>query len=151
MILTFAEIGVVNNAPRSNIMNEALRGSSIRKVDTRSPGRYHAKMIMNLIFKHASKSAWVALLGLAISLPTIGQAAQHQVRMVLKGMVCAYCVQGLTRTLGKDPEIESVNVRLASRDAVLKVKTPGRILEAKLHKAAIDSGLQLERIEYVTE
>jgi hypothetical protein len=66
-------------------------------------------------------------------------------------MVCAYCAHGLTQRLNLRPELESVQVRLASRDAIMKGKPAHKRGESDLRQAALDAGLQIERIEYPTE
>ncbi len=67
--------------------------------------------------------------------------------IVLKGLVCSYCAQGLTKKLSTSPEVESIEVRLKSHDAVVKFK-PGKALsDAVLTAAAKDSGLDVEKID----
>ncbi len=64
-----------------------------------------------------------------------------QVRIVLKGLVCAYCAQGFERTLARHPEIESVRVRLGSHDAVIAFRAGASLSEAQLREAAEEAGL----------
>jgi hypothetical protein len=112
------------------------------------------KMIMNLIFKSAS----LVLIWAASALPAAGLASAGAVdhptttvRIVLRGMVCAYCARGLARRLSARPELASIQVRLGSRDALLKLKPSAHLSEPLLKQAVSDAGLKLERIEYTTE
>jgi len=114
---------------------------------------------MNLIFK-TYRTATLALLAsaslaaaLALTPAPQAQAAQQApttVRIVLKGMVCAYCAHGLSQRLMRRPDLESVQVRLASRDAILKLKPDSKLSETDMRQVAADAGLQIERIEYPT-
>lgn len=45
-----------------------------------------------------------------------------EVHVNVKGMVCAFCVQGLTKTFKKQPEVENVQVSLEKKFVHLELK-----------------------------
>ena len=45
-----------------------------------------------------------------------------EVHVKVKGMVCAFCSQGLTKTFKKLPEVETVHVNLEEKFVHLKLK-----------------------------
>ncbi len=76
----------------------------------------------------------VLSLGLAvlISFSPLGlgqvQAAEAEVTektVFVKGMVCAFCAQGIERQFSDQPELEGINVDLPNHKVVLKFK-PGQ-------------------------
>jgi mercuric ion binding protein len=62
-------------------------------------------------------------------------------------MVCAYCAQGLERTLARRAEVSSIEVRLASHDAVVRYREGMALGEAELRRAAREAGLGVEKVE----
>jgi mercuric ion binding protein len=92
-----------------------------------------------------------SLLLLSASFALPAQAQVTGTRLVLKGLVCAYCAQGLSKQLVASSEVASVDVRLKTHDAVVRFK-PGRALsEAALARAAKDAGLDIERFEPISD
>lgn len=61
----------------------------------------------------------VILLG---SITAFAKPLSGGVHVEVKGMVCAFCVQGLTKTFKKQPEVESVNVSLEKKFVHLEIK-----------------------------
>lgn len=79
-----------------------------------------------------------------------GSRAGHSAsmtRIVLKGMVCAYCAQGFERAIRRHGEVSSVHVRLAQHDALIQYKAGESLSEAALREGAREAGLGVERVE----
>ena len=52
-----------------------------------------------------------------------------EVHINVKGMVCAFCVNGLTKTFKKQPEVENVHVSLEKKSVHLEIKE-GQVMDS---------------------
>jgi mercuric ion binding protein len=86
----------------------------------------------------------LALLATTASAAVPGPSAS---RISLRGLVCAYCAQGLSKNFKKHPEIENVEIRLNHHDALLTFKSGQSLSESQLRQIVKDSGLDAESVE----
>ena len=64
----------------------------------------------------------------------------------VNGMVCAFCAQGLTKTLKKENGVENVNVDLNTKLVKVTLKDGQDIADDKLTSLVTDSGFSVEKI-----
>lgn len=68
------------------------------------------------------KQFLAAYLTLFISLGLFAKPMTGEVHVNVKGMVCGFCVQGLTKTFKKQKEVDHVEVSLEGKFVHLKLK-----------------------------
>jgi mercuric ion binding protein len=75
-------------------------------------------------------------------------AMDDGIKVFVKGLVCAYCAQGLTRTVKKHPFVDELEVDVGKGVMVVKLK-PGKTLSAKDFAALVaDAGFVMDHVEY---
>lgn len=62
------------------------------------------------------------------------------IEMDVNGLVCAFCAQGIQKTLKAFPAAEEVYVSLENRIVAVRLKDGSDIDDATLRKAIVDSG-----------
>lgn len=62
------------------------------------------------------------------------------IEMDVNGLVCAFCAQGIQKTLKAFPAAEAVYVSLENRIVAVQLKEGGDIDDATLRKAITDAG-----------
>jgi mercuric ion binding protein len=68
------------------------------------------------------------------------------IHTTVNGMVCAFCATGIEKTFRKQPEVQSVNVDLPSKQVTIKTK-PGKTLsDAKVKEIVTYSGYTMGKI-----
>ncbi|MCM2353286.1 MAG: heavy-metal-associated domain-containing protein [Pseudobdellovibrio sp.] len=65
-----------------------------------------------------------------------------EVHVKVKGMVCAFCAQGLTKTFKKMPEVEKVNVSLEEKFVHLVLKKDASLEDTKIIDAIKEAGYE---------
>lgn len=65
-----------------------------------------------------------------------------EVHVQVKGMVCAFCAQGLTKTFKKMPEVQDVNVSLEGKFVHLVLKKDQSLEDTKIIEAIKESGYE---------
>jgi len=73
-------------------------------------------------------------------------AAAETIEMTVNGLVCAFCAQGIERTLRKNPATEDVLVSLESRLVAVATKAGTDIADDTLRKALQDAGYDVKAI-----
>ncbi|WP_409480082.1 heavy-metal-associated domain-containing protein [Pseudobdellovibrio sp. HCB154] len=81
--------------------------------------------------------ATLFLSSLAFAKPLTGE-----VHVKVKGMVCAFCAQGLTKTFKKMPEVEKVNVSLEEKFVHLVLKKDASLEDTKIIEAIKEAGYE---------
>ena len=84
----------------------------------------------------------VAALLLALAPP----ASAATIEMQVNGLVCAFCAQGIEKTLRRFPETADVFVSLEHRIAAIALKDGTDLTDAVLKKALTDSGYTVVEI-----
>lgn len=85
------------------------------------------------------------MIALLISIPSF--AAQREVVATVKGMVCAFCAQGITKKLKAEASVETVDVSLEKKLVTIKLKDGKDLADQTLEKILVDSGYNVEKIE----
>ena len=74
-------------------------------------------------------------------------AAGKEVRVKVKGMVCAFCGQGLTKTFKSQAAVDTVDVDLDKKEVGLKMKDGKDLPDAEIATIIRDAGFNLDKIE----
>jgi copper chaperone CopZ len=75
-----------------------------------------------------------------------GIAGADTIEMKVNGLVCAFCAQGIEKTLKGYPATEDVIVSLENRLVALSTKPGQDIADAELTKALTDAGYTVKEI-----
>jgi len=78
-------------------------------------------------------------------------ASAKTIEMDVNGLVCAFCAQGIEKTLKDFPATERVFVSLEHRIVAVQVKDGQDIADAALRKAITDAGYKLVAIRRTDE
>ena len=87
---------------------------------------------------------------LAALLAGLGLAAgayAGTIEMTVNGLVCAFCAQGIEKTLRKDPATEDVVVSLEHRLVAVGTKEGADIADETLRDALKDAGYDISQIK----
>jgi mercuric ion binding protein len=85
------------------------------------------------------------VLVLLTALPTFAQA--KPVTVQVKGMVCAFCAQGIEKKFKAMPEISSVKVSLETKLVDLEIKEGKDIPDDKITTVITEAGYDVVKIE----
>ena len=70
------------------------------------------------------------------------QAPTNELRVGVKGMVCAFCAQGIEKKLKDQKEVESLKVSLENKYVELKFKEGQRLSNEKIIENLKDAGYE---------
>jgi mercuric ion binding protein len=85
------------------------------------------------------------LLVLALTLTTSAFAA-GKIEVTVKGMVCSFCSQGITKKFNEE-KVKSINVDLAKHLVTIELNENQELSNEKITKILTDSGYGVEKIE----
>lgn len=85
----------------------------------------------------------ILTLGLLMSATSF---AGEKIEITVKGMVCSFCSQGITKKFNAEG-VKSVNVDLGKHLVSLELQDNQKLDQAKIEKILIDSGYGVEKIE----
>jgi copper chaperone CopZ len=74
-------------------------------------------------------------------------ASAGTIEMKVNGLVCAFCAQGIEKTLRKNPAVSDVVVSLEDRLVAVETKPGTDVADQDLRKALTDSGYDVKAIE----
>ncbi len=74
-------------------------------------------------------------------------AGAKAVTIQVKGMVCAFCAQGIEKKMKALPEVESVKVSLETKKVELNTKEGKDVPDKQLTKIINDAGYDVVKIE----
>ena len=80
------------------------------------------------------------IVSLAALLAASSSASARTVEMDVNGLVCAFCAQGIEKTLREFPATADVYVSLENRIVAIELAEGGDIDDATLRKAITDAG-----------
>jgi periplasmic mercuric ion binding protein len=69
--------------------------------------------------------------------------AGEELKVGVKGMVCAFCAQGIEKKFSAQPEVEKVEVSLANKILKLKLKDGKSLSKEKIAELLKDSGYEV--------
>jgi copper chaperone CopZ len=91
------------------------------------------------------------ILSLAIAAAALPAIAAQSVKATVNGMVCAFCAQGIEKTISKMDATKAVFVDLKSKVVLVEAKD-GKTLDQKAIGAAIvDAGYDVVKMEASTQ
>lgn len=85
------------------------------------------------------------LMALTLTLTTTAFAGE-KIDITVKGMVCSFCSQGITKKF-KEEKVKSVNVDLGNHLVSIELNDNQKISHEKITKILTDSGYGVEKIE----
>lgn len=74
-------------------------------------------------------------------------ANAKDIKVSVKGMVCGFCAQGITKKFQALPEVENVDVSLGKKTVSLKTKDGKDISDSSITSILTESGYNVERID----
>ncbi|HJS21549.1 MAG TPA: heavy-metal-associated domain-containing protein [Steroidobacteraceae bacterium] len=86
------------------------------------------------------------LIALAVAMSFIGNATAGTIEMKVNGLVCAFCAQGIEKTLRKNPATEDVVVSLEHKLVAIATRDGQDITDADLTTALKDAGYDVKSI-----
>lgn len=86
------------------------------------------------------------LLIAALVFPNSTFAAEKEITAVVKGMVCAFCAQGITKKFKAESVVSYVDVSLEKKTVKLKIKEGQDLSDTKIENLLKDSGYNVEKI-----
>ena len=73
---------------------------------------------------------------------SFASALPSEIKVGVKGMVCAFCAQGIQKNFKKQPEVESVEVSLENKFVKLKFKEGKELSKSKVTEILKDAGYE---------
>jgi mercuric ion binding protein len=83
---------------------------------------------------------------LILTLVSSAMAAEN-VQVKVKGMVCSFCAQGLTKKFKAEPAVETVKVTLSDKLIRLTLKDKQTMADEKIKKIIEEAGYDVQSIE----
>lgn len=77
------------------------------------------------------------------------KCAQNQTIVVVDGMVCDFCAQGMIKTFKKNSAVSDVKIDLTTKKVTIDTKPGQDISEAEIGKLVDYSGYKLVKIERI--
>ncbi len=74
-------------------------------------------------------------------------AANKVITLIVKGMVCSFCAQGIEKKLTAEPSVESVKVNLKDKTVILTLKDGKELSDDKIKRTLTDAGYTVEKIK----
>ncbi len=84
-----------------------------------------------------------ATLLVAVSVPAFADS----IHVTVKGMVCSFCAQGITKKFKAEKTVESVHVNLDEAFVHLETKGKGDLSDDKIRKIITDAGYTVASIK----
>lgn len=86
-----------------------------------------------------------SIAAIALVLVSVGAMAET-IEIKVNGLVCAFCAQGIEKTLRKNPVVTDVVVSLENKLVAIEVKPGSDIPDQELRNALTDSGYDVKGI-----
>ena len=83
----------------------------------------------------------ILLLSVLISVSTL---AGEEIKVGVKGMVCAFCAQGIEKQFKAQKEVESIDVSLQNKYVKIKFKEGQKISNEKITEILKDAGYEAD-------
>ncbi len=101
---------------------------------------------MRKSFNTIKSIAFCAVFMPAISLFSFANAAEV-VKVTVNGMVCAFCAQGIEKTISRMPQTKAVYVNLDKRIVAVEPKEGQTLDMAKIKAGIVDAGYDVVKTE----
>lgn len=91
------------------------------------------------------------IVSLAVAMAALPALAANSVKATVNGMVCAFCAQGIEKSISKMDATKAVFVDLKSKVVLVEAKE-GRTLDQKaIETAIVDAGYDVVKMEASTQ
>ena len=74
-------------------------------------------------------------------------ANDHRVKVTVKGLVCAFCAQGIKKKFSADEAVQNVDVSLRKALVTVELKDGMQISDEKIQSTLKDSGYSISAIQ----
>lgn len=91
------------------------------------------------------------IVSLAIALAAVPALAANSIKATVNGMVCAFCAQGIEKTILKMDATQAVFVDLKRRIVLVEAKDGKTLDEKAISAAIVDAGYDVVKLEPSTE
>ncbi len=81
---------------------------------------------------------------LSLCLISASAFANEEIKVGVKGMVCAFCAQGIEKQFKAQKEVESIEVSLQNKFVKIKFKDGQKISNEKITEILKDAGYEAE-------
>ena len=86
------------------------------------------------------------LLGLWLSLSMAFAEGTSDIEVLVKGMVCSFCVQGVEKKFSGEDSVEKVEVKLDESKVLLWIKDDQNLADDTINSLIRDAGYNVESI-----
>ena len=76
----------------------------------------------------------IALISLILGFATFAVAAEKDVEVPVKGMVCSFCAQGITKKFKSEPSVSKVDVSLEKKVVTVRLKEGKELADSKIER-----------------
>ncbi len=73
-------------------------------------------------------------------------AAGKQIKILVNGMVCPFCSQGITKNFKEQPAVQDVKVDMEKKEVTVSLKEGTEISDAEITKLIKDAGVSVDKI-----
>lgn len=80
-----------------------------------------------------------------LSLPVF--ASSKEIKVSVKGMVCGFCAQGITKKFKAESAVDKVDVSLEKKLVTIDLKTNQDLTDSRIETILKDSGYNVEKID----
>jgi copper chaperone CopZ len=90
-----------------------------------------------------------AIAGILVFLFAISSsfAGGKDIKVSVKGMVCGFCAQGITKKFKDRKEVETIDVSLEKKTVLIKIKEGESLSDGTITEILTNSGYNVEKIE----
>ncbi len=89
------------------------------------------------------KKLCIVFIGLVLASPAFAATA----KITVKGMVCAFCAQGIKSNFSKEDAVKNVDVSLERKEVKLEFKDGKSLPDARIAEIITEAGYNIEKIE----
>lgn len=82
-----------------------------------------------------------------LSFQSSSWAATKDIHITVKGMVCGFCAQGVTKKFKAQPAVDKVDVSLEKKKVDVSLKPGQDMSNDKIQKILTEAGYTVEKIE----
>jgi periplasmic mercuric ion binding protein len=86
-----------------------------------------------------------SMIALILLIPMAGLAGE-KINVTVKGMVCSFCSQGITKKFNEQPTVKSVNVNLDTHLVAIELKDDQKLEDKIIENILKDAGYGIEAI-----
>lgn len=77
---------------------------------------------------------------------SVNSFAGEKLEVTVKGMVCSFCSQGITKKFKEQPAVKEVNVSLENHLVTIDLKDDQKLEDQSIHSILGDAGYAVEKI-----